>query len=68
MIPHSPSGQVFVDDDDDATAYLVYSSEDNRVTHIGALTADYTGLEGGFVRVFVGESREAPAVFKHHGR
>ena len=57
----------FVDDDKERTAYLVYSSEDNRVTHIGKLTDDYTGLDGSFVRVFVGQSREAPAVFKHNG-
>jgi len=58
---------VFVDDDEDNTGYLVYSSEDNRVSHIGKLTEDYTGLDGSFARVFVGQSREAPTVFKNGG-
>lgn len=31
--------------DDDGTAYIAYSSEDNRVMHIGPLTRDFTNVE-----------------------
>lgn len=31
--------------DDDGVAYIAYSSEDNRVMHIGPLTRDFTGVQ-----------------------
>eukprot|EP00252_Welwitschia_mirabilis_P017068 TRINITY_DN3793_c0_g1_i2.p1 TRINITY_DN3793_c0_g1~~TRINITY_DN3793_c0_g1_i2.p1 ORF type:complete len:468 (-),score=70.84 TRINITY_DN3793_c0_g1_i2:516-1919(-) len=53
--------------DDNGEAYLVYSSEDNTVLHIGLLTDDYKDLTQNMRRVLIGEHREAPAVFKHKG-
>ncbi|GJP54084.1 hypothetical protein CLOM_g13198 [Closterium sp. NIES-68] len=64
-----PNGQesrdMTVFQDDDGTAYVVYASEMNAVLHIARLTPDYLDVDGGFVRRFVGRSREAPAVFKY---
>ncbi len=63
--------------DDDGTAYIIYSSEENKTMFISKLDADYTGLatdpahavEGrDYRRVFVGWSRESPAMFKFRGR
>ena len=68
--PHGEESRDFTvfKDDDDKTAYYVGSSENNRVTHISPLTEDYLGVAGdAFNRVFIGESREAPAVFKSEG-
>jgi hypothetical protein len=50
--------------DDDGAAYLFYSSENNDVMHIARLTDDDLGVRDGFVRAFVGECYEAPAVFR----
>lgn len=67
--------------DDDGTAYVVYSSEENATTIIHKLNDEYTGLSGDledisqntpanftegvdYVRVFAGQYREAPAMFK----
>jgi len=60
--------QVFEDPQHAGVAWLVYSSENNMVTHIGALNADYTKVNGTFVRAFVNRQREAPAVFYHAGK
>lgn len=54
--------------DDDGRAYHFHSSEDNATLHICPLNDDYTAHTGEFIRVFEGERREAPAVFKHNGR
>lgn len=54
--------------DTDGKAYHIFSSENNEVMHVAQLTGDYlkpTGLE---TRIFIGKSREAPALFKHKGR
>jgi len=51
--------------DDDGEAYLFYSSEMNKTMHITPLSEDYLGVGDHFSQVFVGQSREAPAVFKH---
>lgn len=53
--------------DDDGTAYLIASSEDNQVTHISQLTDDYLATSGKFVQALFWHS-EAPAVFKHNGK
>lgn len=67
--------------DDNGTAYVVYSSEENATTIIHKLNDEYTGLSGDledisqntpanftegvdYVRVFAGQYREAPAMFK----
>jgi beta-xylosidase len=57
---------VFVDDD--AKAYLFYSSENNATMHISALTDDYLRPGKKYVRAFVDRSMEAPAVFKRAGK
>lgn len=63
--------------DDDGTGYIIYSSEGNGTMYISKLDAEYTALatpaaeavEGvDFNRIFVGWSREAPAMFKHDER
>lgn len=57
---------VFVDDD--GKAYQFASSEDNATLYINELSDDYLKPTGKFTRNFIGESREAPAVFKHDGK
>ena len=60
---------VFVDDTTTpATAYHVYSSEENRTLHVARLTGDYTNFSGDFARVLPGGRNEAPAVWTHDGR
>ena len=39
--------------DDDGTAYIAYSSEGNRVMHIGQLTADYRNVGNQYLRTMV---------------
>ncbi len=53
--------------DDDGRAYLVYSSEWNATTHLSLLSDDYLKPVGQVVRIFEGQYREAPAVFKRGG-
>ena len=52
-------------DDEGGMALLAYSSEDNRVMHIAALTSDYTHVSSTYTKIFIGMGREAPAIFKH---
>ncbi len=54
--------------DDDGRAYHICSSEWNKTLYISLLNDDYTKPSGIFTRNFIGESREAPAVFKHDGK
>ncbi len=68
---------LFVDDDN--TAYIIYSSEENRTMFISRLNDEYTDLDVAqtpvglaqnkvdFVRLFPGAQREAPAMFKYNG-
>ena len=53
--------------DDDGRAWLVYSSEGNATMHVSPLSPDYLKPVGKTVRIFEGQSREAPAVFKRGG-
>lgn len=62
--------------DDDKTAYIIYSSEENLTLYISKLNEDYTYLAQSpekavygrdFIRIFPGAQREAPAVFKKDG-
>lgn len=53
--------------DDDGTAYHIYSSESNSVIHIAELTPDFLDYTGKWVRAFVGDKMEAPALFKKDG-
>jgi hypothetical protein len=57
---------LFVDDDE--TGYLITSAEENATIHIHQLTDDYLGFSGKWARVLVGDSNEAPAVFKRGGK
>ena len=66
--------------DDDQTAYIIYSSEENRTMFISRLNDEYTDLDvpqtpvglavngRDFVRLYPGRQREAPAMFKYHGK
>ena len=54
--------------DDDGTAYRIYSSENNDTTYISLLTEDYLKHAGKFARVFEKRRMEAPVVFKHAGK
>ena len=63
--------------DDDGTAYVIYSSDGNTNTYIAKLNDEYTGLaksgnepiEGvDYIVTFVKNSREAPAMFKAKGK
>lgn len=57
---------VFVDDD--GKAYQFASSENNQTLYINELSDDYLRPTGRFTRNFIGQSREAPAVFKKDGK
>jgi hypothetical protein len=57
---------IFVDDD--AKAYLITSAEENATLHIAQLSDDYLSFSGQWSRALVGDSNEAPAVFKHGGK
>lgn len=54
--------------DTDGKAYLLSSSEGNATMYISLLTDDYLKLSGTFTRQFIGQSREAPALFKRDGK
>ena len=62
--------------DDDGTAYIIYSSEENYSLFISRLDEDFTALATpaesavpgvDFVRPYIGAHREAPALFKREG-
>lgn len=53
--------------DDDGKAYHIFASEENRTTHIDALTEDYLDYTGESWRVFENDSTEAAAICKHDG-
>ena len=54
--------------DEDGTAYFISSANDNEDTHIYRLTDDYLGVEELVNRLFIGQLREAPVVFKRNGK
>lgn len=54
--------------DDDGRAYIIYSSEGNGTLHIARLSDDYLQPAGITTRNFIGQSREAPAIFKRDGK
>jgi beta-galactosidase len=67
-----PNGQMSRDQtlfkDTDDKAYQICSSENNETLYINELSDDYLRPSGIYRRVFIGLSREAPAVVKHNGR
>jgi len=54
--------------DDDGSAYTIYSSEDNQTLQIAKLSDDYLNPSGEYIRILPGKANEAPAMFKHNGR
>lgn len=54
--------------DDNGKAYHITASEENATLHISELTDDYLAFTGKYIRVFPGDSNEAPAVFKKDGK
>ena len=54
--------------DDDEKAYHFYSSEENATMHICLLSDDYLSHTSIEKRILIGQSREAPAVFKHKNK
>lgn len=60
--------------DDDGTAYLIHSSENNWTLYIQKLDETYTKVTGEYTRNYTKhenvevDGREAPAMFKHDGR
>ncbi|RZK40060.1 MAG: beta-glucanase [Pedobacter sp.] len=54
--------------DDDGKAYHVYSSEENYTLHLAELTEDYLSHTGKFIRIYIGQQTEAPALFKKDGK
>lgn len=54
--------------DDDGIAYHIGTSEGTLTLKISRLNPDFTGFDGHYVRVFVGDKNEAPAIFKRSGK
>ncbi|MBQ9081265.1 MAG: family 43 glycosylhydrolase, partial [Clostridia bacterium] len=63
--------------DDDGTAYIIYSSENNKTLYISKLNEEYTYLAAppdqaeylkDYIRLFPGSMREAPVLIKNEGR
>ncbi|OIR15066.1 carboxylesterase NlhH [mine drainage metagenome] len=60
--------------DDDGSAYVIYSAENNSTLYISRLNNDFTDIEQPALegrtwnRVLINQSREAPALFKSGGR
>lgn len=65
---NSMSRDLTVFQDDDGKAYLIFASEDNRTMHITRLSDNYLRPTNETARVFIDQSREAPAMFKHEGK
>lgn len=67
-----PNGQMSRDmtlfKDVDGKAYHIFSSEMNATMHVSLLTDDYLKPTGKVNRIFIGKSREAPAIFKQKGK
>jgi beta-xylosidase len=72
---HEPErGNTFRDmalfQDEDGAAYVFYASEDNETMYVARLNSEFTDVQRPpelgrtWARLFVGESREAPAPFK----
>lgn len=53
--------------DDDGTAYFISSSNENEDLHLYRLTADYLNIDTLVTKLFEGDKREAPVLFKRNG-
>jgi beta-xylosidase len=67
-----PNGQMGRDmtlfQDTDNKAYLIYSSELNKTMQVCLLSDDYLQPTDHYSRILVDRQREAPALFKNHGK
>ncbi|MCG7376243.1 family 43 glycosylhydrolase [Paenibacillus sp. ACRSA] len=54
--------------DDDGTAYFISAARDNADLHIYRLQEDYLNVDCLVSKLWQGEYREAPAVFKRNGK
>jgi len=67
-----PNGQMSRDmtlyKDDDERAYLIYSSEFNKIMHVCLLNDDYLSPTTTFTRITTALDREAPALFKYNNK
>lgn len=57
---------LFVDDDEQA--YHITASEENQTLLISILSDDYLSVTDDYVRIFQGQTNEAPAIFKKDGK
>jgi hypothetical protein len=53
--------------DDDGTAYFISAANKNRDLHIYRLTSNYESIDSLVQKIWIGQSREAPAIFKRNG-
>jgi len=53
--------------DDDGTAYLITTSEENQTQHVSRLTDDYLDTTGHFARILAHKALEGEAIFKANG-
>jgi hypothetical protein len=58
---------IFEDPKEKGVAWVIYSSEDNMVTHVSQLSADFRSTSGVWKRTLLNLKREAPAAFYHNG-
>ena len=67
-----PNGQLSRDmtlfRDEDGSAWLLYTSEDNATMHVCRLSDDYCSPTTEYKRILIGQRREAPAVFRQGGK
>ena len=67
--PHGAmSRDMTIFQDEDGTAYQMFASDGNRTMRVSALSDDYLRHSGAPARIFANRFREAPALFKRHGR
>lgn len=63
-----PNGNMSRDDtlfvDDDGTAYFISAANENADLMVYELSADYLTVERQVIKLFAGQKREAPALFK----
>ncbi|MER5307738.1 RICIN domain-containing protein [Streptomyces sp. NPDC002773] len=53
--------------DTDGTGYMISAANENRDLHVYRLTSDYTAIDVQVNKLWAGESRESPAMFKRNG-
>ncbi|MGV9688438.1 RICIN domain-containing protein [Streptomyces sp. NPDC003444] len=53
--------------DSDGTGYMISAANENADLHVYRLTADYTAIDALAKKLWAGQWREAPAMFKRNG-